>query len=1458
MGTTKSLGVNLDISPADRAVLKQMQDLDSGKKISFGVSLNLPQAASIDKFTKLVDLLESKKGIDFKINIDMEAALQGLSKLKKELNEIGNNINIRVSYGSAGGRSGGSSGSSGGGSNIGPIGSLKSSADLSIKDQISELKTIGDLQLKAAKDVANYKQKLANEEIALLETSARTEVAVLKAKQGIAAKDRANNERAQANARTFGGTFEDTLSKTLAKQEVQKRRVNRSLHELRNTYDERDLGALIFGNNAARVQERLKKADVIADKRNLNPTAHAAFLEAARNEKLPAGFDLGRLKNKEALQGLGFSAIYGGLPSVLLGGALGATPLGGAGVALGSNIAQAAGALLEKPREIFDSIKEKIQETALTFERSVVGISASLLQATDTFDAFGQKVTNVPVLLNSTERSARELQTAAKPALAALGVSGAAEGSAVQSLETGFLGRGIFANGAQFKTVASRIIGAAVAKNANFFENETLAARDILDVSTGAPTAQRTQLGILLGKENVAKIGRSSSIEELLKNTEGLEPFVNAATQSDNPATLRRKLDAQVGNLEQTAGSEFLSAQKEALGQVVKELGNPDTIQAAKELGRDIGLLSAEFLKLSATGIKVGAGVVSFVDSTKGLLGVLVTLGTAIGAVNVALNLSAAIETARAAAIAKGAAGEAAWAAGSTFGSSVIGGGKTVGGIGNVLGGIGQAGAAIIGSPLFAAAAVGAGLGLVTNDLVNLVSNRELKKAQDKDDKRSDLVGELQTLGGTKATSSVQIKSVLTRLGLAESAGSFETERAGSSIAKLAGISHLFKEFGGTDELRGQSAFLEGQRIDAEKGRFALESKGLDRNTFGGKLSAGDVERRSLETQLSFAENRVSADSAALAKARSEKIPANEARIKELENSLSSGEIFQEQTHAHSLSTKNPSTANTSFLDELKDTVTSSFFPTLSNDFKDAVSSNDRDAYVKIANKKAELAQKELVELRRSQRLGLGADPAAAEQAALQTSQLEANALRQELKDNERGKLGLEQQRTEALGAGIDSSTITGRKAKLALNEDAVDRYLGSIVVENDEDRAKQGSIIGQKISNQFEKRLLGAGIPQQELALRAIDSGTIGGRINAASASATLHGSRISALDAQIAADRDSLTTASGQKALQYQQDLERRQAERADEVKGLAGDKRSVGEGQLSQVQTFQNLRNGAESLAEAERRQKSELDNLTISMQEGRNALIVFKAGLDEARTGQEERLLGSAKEFVGAGGDITKLPGYLRDAVQNPEEYQKRFAGAKFAGVLRELTGVDDQTLLAGPSLGIPSFGSRASENLDFQGRKLANNIDLSATSRDLFFQQARNQRESFHNSLQEAALHAGQNPEPGAFATAGGLFGGSPVSVFLANLQKTIDASRKEIDKAKAAEVGGGLPIGGPGNQGTAAGKAHDKQNEDSASSGDKKGPIASIDSGDMDKLANKIAAAIAITLLGGTAAVGSA
>lgn len=1459
---SKNVAIDVDISDDDRAFFNQLKNMD-GKRLKVGFQFTFPKSETLTKFEALVTKLESKRGLDFKINVDASDALQKLKDLKKELDGL-NNVNIRVSYGGAGGRAGGSGG--GGGSALDDaISKVQRDTAAHLKEYASSLKSLH------AADLASQKRYLADKEKAelayvnALQAQAAGQVAAFQAKQRLQAQEKLATEKAQAAATAFGGSFDGTLSKVLAKQEVQKRRVNNALREFNETSGGADLRAVFFGGKGAREAQRQRVADKIADSRGLNDNARAAFFEQARSQKLPALFDINRLKKGEALQQLAFAGIYGGLPSAALGGLLGATPLKGAGVEIGSTIAQVGTHLIEAPLRIFEEVSQKIKETALTFESSVVGISAALSQATDTFDAFGNRVTSVPLNLQASESAARQLQLATRPVLSRLGVAGAAEGNVVQSLQTGFLQRGINFTPEEFKKVAAGIVGGVVAKNPEFFQNESQAARDLLDISAGASTAKRTQAGILIGKETTGRIGTGTK-EEILRAVGTLEPFFTAATESTNPAVLQRRFQSGVDNLEQTAGGEFLTAQKAAFTELADELAKPETIQAAKELGKALGEASSTFLRFSVSAVKVGAGIVTFIDNNKTLIASFVELGAAIAAINTVMKVSVAIEQARTVAIEKESAVNAAasGAGGLGLGSGFLrsgAGGALSGGLGRV------ASLAARGGPLAAA------VGITTFGVISELTNRENAKRDEleaRDSSVADIVAQAQ-VSSRQSTKENKFKSFLSDLGLAEKAEQFSSDSKNNPLFQLRRIGDKIAsgEVSSTD--RG---FLEFQRSEANKELLSLRVAGVDQGTFEGQLEANALEQSSLREQLESARNARKADEENLAKARGEigdkrltaaqQIAAAEANIGKdgsLGKALNTAQLnFARAQQVNQSRSRlgagffgsGLTAASEKFLNNPLFSLPGQALRPVAPFLESVLGQKGIDAFgdkgdLQKAQAELDKAKRDVIE-EQSRIAGLkknaksiDAGLLAKEEASLEEKRLKEAAAEQAVRSAERNKVGIAQQETQALLQGVDESTLLGRSRGLDIrlggNKKASDA-LAKLGLGTDTDKAKFAAFLRERSGLELEKRQQELGLFGLEQEGSLIDRGNIPGKLAFAQNRFDIAGIQKRSADERLAALSSKGVLTSDEQQEQQRLQL---QSRRAGVDQGIA--RREQTQGLIDKKQTELSFQSSLDSITESIRREKSEVDNITIAMRESKNALKEFKASLDEASAGQEEKVLGAAKEFVSAGGDQSKLPEFLRQGLANEDQFKQRFAGAKLQGILRDSFGIDDPTLAAGPSLGIPGFSPFARRQQDSQ-RKLENDLDLNSNNVDLFQRNLSNQRTGFELQRQRTSIELGKDL-PGV----GNSFSDTVLS-------PAVDAALKRNYTAPSP---GDSLLGNSTAPTTAAGQKFQgsKTFLDTEKKTDKvTGPISKIDSADMDAFAAKVAATIAAVLMAGTVSSG--
>lgn len=314
----------------------------------------------------------------------------------------------------------------------------------------------------------------------------------------------------------------------------------------------------------------------------------------------PKAFDLRRAGSPEVAQQLLFAGLFGGAGSFGLG-LLGAGLGGPTGAFAGSVIGQAVD---EAARKFFETMLggiEHITDSALEFSRSVSGVAA-ILQATTVADPSLTTIEQVGVNV----QKARAIQLASQQALATFGIGGESQAALTQALFAGAAQKGVILNQEQSTTILTRLGGAIQALRPDIANNPTLIRRDFEDILSGSPVGKRTQAGIALRNFAPELFGGFNTGEELLRATAKLEQFVTAVQNSGQGALQLVRIMGELNSVFTVFSDAVLQSAEPALKALADTLADPLILDASRELGKALGEIGGEFIKLGG-GVAKGA-----------------------------------------------------------------------------------------------------------------------------------------------------------------------------------------------------------------------------------------------------------------------------------------------------------------------------------------------------------------------------------------------------------------------------------------------------------------------------------------------------------------------------------------------------------------------------------------------------------------------------------------------------------------------------------------------------------------------------------------------------------------------------------------------------------------------------------------------------------------------------------
>lgn len=340
------------------------------------------------------------------------------------------------------------------------------------------------------------------------------------------------------------------------------------------------------------------------------------------SEVIPeAGPDRERLA--DLTKELGLGALAGSVGGVgktlfsLLGGGAGAA-LGPGGSLLGSAI---GGAVFEGTAKSIEGLAlalENVTSAALEFQKTIVALTGVFQANTDAFDSSGNKLGAAEQVKFSQQR-AREIQRAARSELLPLGIGGEAESVIVQGLISGLSQRGILLDADQTKTVAGRLGASIVSLAPQLLSNTVQARKDVEDIGANSPQASRTVLGVALKSVAPDLFRTLATGNDVVRATERLEQFKIAIQNSDQATVQLLRLSGAVDKLRTTLGDEFLQGLQPGFKELADTLNNEDLENLLAGVGKTLGQLGSEALKVALSFGKAIDSLVSRIPFLDGL-----------------------------------------------------------------------------------------------------------------------------------------------------------------------------------------------------------------------------------------------------------------------------------------------------------------------------------------------------------------------------------------------------------------------------------------------------------------------------------------------------------------------------------------------------------------------------------------------------------------------------------------------------------------------------------------------------------------------------------------------------------------------------------------------------------------------------------------------------------------------
>lgn len=346
-----------------------------------------------------------------------------------------------------------------------------------------------------------------------------------------------------------------------------------------------------LGNVKSFLAEKQRAEAIEAYRKAIGKIPEGKFSPINRGEIL-------KEQRNELFKELGLSLLGGNNPleagGRFLGGVAGSA-FGPGGTLLGAGIGGAAIQGVEAAAEKLIQVFERLADTGLSFNSSLLGIS-SILQATTQVRSLDGSPVTLKDQLDFQGGKAKDIQLLARRRLATLGVSGEKESTLVQSIISGAAQKGIDLSPEQVATIAERLGGVIQAQRPELLGNTSQLRRDVEDLLAGLP--QRTVLGSLV-KSFAPNIGRANTAEDLVDATKGLSSFPTSLRgSSSNPVVAFQKFNAAIDQIATVLGDKFVRVLAPAVDRLATALTNEKFIKALDIAGDAIVSFSENIGKL--------------------------------------------------------------------------------------------------------------------------------------------------------------------------------------------------------------------------------------------------------------------------------------------------------------------------------------------------------------------------------------------------------------------------------------------------------------------------------------------------------------------------------------------------------------------------------------------------------------------------------------------------------------------------------------------------------------------------------------------------------------------------------------------------------------------------------------------------------------------------------------------
>ena len=407
-----------------------------------------------------------------------------------------------------------------------------------------------------------------------------------------------------------------------------------------------------FGRDSAANAARQKRADALQQ-------AHGGLVTSGLQNKLftkvvsgpgevekreafsPSLIQMENFKDPAVLAQVAFGGVFGGAAGLTTAALGAATPLKAGGALLIGAVQQAVFSVVVDP--ILNAMRSKENEfkaAGEAYSQSILGITSVLQQSSRVLGAGGTPLGKgaIGAQLQFQEQRAIEIQKSARSLLLPQGIGGATEATFVQGVVSAMNQRG-FANESpeRIAKIASILAGVIRAQRPQLLENPALLNRDLQDVLSGLPQAQRTILGSLI-RGALPTMANARSGGDVLKSLMPYEGFSTAVSESMNIRAVQARLEG-ARELNSTLGGEaYFGAIKPGLVGLKGVLEDKETRRAQEIMGESLGRIAKVGLSVEVAFTKLGASAANMLSPFVGMIDAVPKFTFAMISATMALN----------------------------------------------------------------------------------------------------------------------------------------------------------------------------------------------------------------------------------------------------------------------------------------------------------------------------------------------------------------------------------------------------------------------------------------------------------------------------------------------------------------------------------------------------------------------------------------------------------------------------------------------------------------------------------------------------------------------------------------------------------------------------------------------------------------------------------------------------